>query len=215
MTMLHIQTFIVNMIEENCYLIWDDSKEAVIIDCGAFFPEDRKAITDFVREKGLQLKTFLLTHGHFDHIFGAGFVQDTFGLLPQLSAKDELLYLDAKSQLMQFMQRELPIAVPPVGGLLRDGDRITFGNLELEVIACPGHTPGGLCFYNAEEKVLLSGDSLFQHSIGRTDFPGGNSETLVKSIRERLLTLPDDVTVFPGHGPSTTIGEEKHFNPYL
>ena len=213
--MLHIQRFVVNMIEENCYLLWDETGEAAIVDCGAYFDEDREEIQKFVAEKKLNIVLHLLTHGHFDHIFGAQFVSDTYGVLPQMAKTETENYSSQNEQLRMFLHRDLPLSIPPFGKILDDGETITFGHQKFTVIYTPGHTPGGVCYYNEKEKVLLSGDSLFQGSIGRTDFPGGSGRDLIASLSQRVLTLPDDVTVLPGHGPQTTIGDEKRNNPYF
>ena len=213
--MLYIQRFVVNMIEENCYLLWDETGEAAIVDCGAYFDEDREEIQKFVAEKKLNVVLHLLTHGHFDHIFGAQFVSDTYGVLPQMAKTETENYSSQNEQLRMFLHRDLPLSIPPFGKILDDGETVTFGHQKFTVIYTPGHTPGGVCYYNEKEKVLLSGDSLFQGSIGRTDFPGGNGRDLIASLSQRVLTLPDDVTVLPGHGPQTTIGDEKRNNPYF
>ena len=213
--MLNIQRFVVNMIEENCYLLWDETGEAAIVDCGAYFEEDREEIQKFVEEKKLTIVHHLLTHGHFDHIFGAQFVSETYGVLPQMAKTETENYSSQNEQLKMFLHRELPLNIPPFGKILDDGDTVTFGHQEFKVIYTPGHTPGGVCYYNEKEKILLSGDSLFQGSIGRTDFPGGSGQALIKSLSERILTLPEEVTVLPGHGPQTTIGDEKRHNPYF
>lgn len=213
--MLNIQRIAVNMIEENCYILWDDTLEAAIVDCGAFYEEDRKAISDFIAEKQLKPQLHLLTHGHFDHVFGAQFVADTYGMHPYMAATEVDNYSSQKEQLFMFLHRDLPLSLPSVGKTLADGETVSFGHQEFKVIYTPGHTSGGVCYYNEKEKVLLSGDSLFQGSIGRTDFPGGSSKTLVDSLRQRILTLPEEVTVLPGHGPETSIEFEKRHNPYF
>ena len=124
-------------------------------------------------------------------------------------------YSSQQEQLRMFLRRDLPLSLPTVGKTLVDGETVRFGHQEFKVIYTPGHTPGGVCYYNEQEKVLLSGDSLFQGSIGRTDFPGGSSKALVDSLRQRILTLPEEVTVLPGHGPETSIEFEKRHNPYF
>ncbi len=213
--MLSLKTFPVNFIEENCYVLSDESGEAVIIDCGAFFPEEKEEIRDYLTQNKLTPKHHLCTHGHFDHIFGAQFLTEAYGLLPEL-CKDEIeIYETADEQMRQFLHRNLPLSLPQIGKTFADGDRIFFGTHSLKVIATPGHTPGGCCFYCEKEGILLSGDSLFRGSIGRCDFPGGNQVSLINSLTQRILTLPEDVKVYPGHGPYTTIAEEKDSNPYL
>lgn len=213
--MLNIHRFTVNMIEENCYLLWDETGEAALVDCGAFFEEDRNSIRNFIEEHHLQVRLHLLTHGHFDHIFGAQFVYDTYGLQPQMATTEVTTYLSAAEQVRMLLHRELPISLPPTGTLLADGDTVKFGRQVFQVIYTPGHTPGGVCYYNEKEQLLLSGDSLFQGSIGRTDFPGGDGQLLISQLRNRILTLPETVRVLPGHGPATSVGDEKRSNPYF
>lgn len=213
--MLNIHRFTVNMIEENCYLLWDETGEAALVDCGAFFEEDRNSIRNFIEEHHLQVRLHLLTHGHFDHIFGAQFVYDTYGLQPQMATTEVTTYLSAAEQVRMLLHRELPISLPPTGTLLADGDTVKFGRQVFQVIYTPGHTPGGVCYYNEKEQLLLSGDSLFQGSIGRTDFPGGDGQLLISQLRNRILTLPETVRVLPGHGPATFVGDEKRSNPYF
>ncbi len=212
--MLNVQRFVVNMIEVNCYVLWDDSREAVIIDCGAFHEEDREAIHRFIEEKQLIVQHLLCTHGHFDHVFGNQFVLDTYGLPPRMSKADIPLYLRADEQVKLFLHRDISITLPPPEAL-EEGKPIVFGHHSLFPIPTPGHTPGGLCFYEESEAVLFSGDSLFRRSIGRCDLPGGDEMTLIDSLQRRILTLPEHVAVLPGHGEPTTVGEERRNNPYL
>ena len=213
--MLHIQRFVVNMIEENCYVLWDDSHEAAVIDCGAFYPEERKAIADFIADNGLLVKRLLQTHAHFDHLFGADFICRTYGVRPEMHRAEADTYAAAAEQSRIFMHRALPLTLPPVGPYFDDGDDLAFGHHVLRVLHTPGHTPGGVCFYEADEAVLFSGDSLFRRAIGRCDLPGGDETSLMDSLKQRVLTLPDAVTVCPGHGDCTTVGEERRANPYL
>lgn len=212
---MKVECFVVNMIQENCYLLTDTSGEAAIIDCGAFYTEEKNKIRDYLRENNLQLTHLFNTHAHFDHIWGAQFIYNEYNVKIELSVEEKDTYEIAEEQMKQFIHRDFPIALPPVGHWFSDGEVLTFGNTSLQVIATPGHTPGGVCFYNEKAGILFSGDSFFHHSIGRCDLPGGNSELLVDSLCKRILTLPDTVQVFPGHGEPTTIGEERHFNPYL
>ncbi len=213
--MLTLKTFPVNFIEENCYVLSDESGEAVIIDCGAFFPEEKDEIRNYLAQNKLTPKHHICTHGHFDHVFGAQFLAEAYGILPELCKDEVKNYEMADEQMRTFLHRALPLTLPEVGRTFADGNSITFGNHRLKVITTPGHTPGGCCFYCEEEGILLSGDSLFRGSIGRCDLPGGNEVVLVSSLRQRILTLPDEVKVYPGHGPHTTIAEERTSNPYL
>lgn len=212
---MEITRFVVNMIDENCYLLNDGNGEAAIIDCGAFYPEERKAISCHLKDHSLRLSHLFNTHGHFDHLFGADYLYKEYGVKMEISASERFTYENAPIQMREFIHRDLPISLPPVGRWLADGEILSAGSVSLKVIATPGHTPGGVCFYCESEGVLFSGDSLFRHSIGRCDLPGGDETALVTALRERVLTLPDDVTVLPGHGDATTIGEEKCCNPYF
>lgn len=159
--MLNIQHFKVNFIEENCYVVSDETREAVIIDCGAFFPEEKAAISSYLAENKLVLRHLLCTHGHFDHVFGAQFVCDTYHLQPEMCADEVPTYLQAAEQMRMFLHRDFPLTLPSIGNTFKDGDLITFGNHQLRVIETPGHTPGGVCFYCEAEKLIFSGDSLF------------------------------------------------------
>ena len=212
---MHITRFVVNMVEENCYLFYDDTREAAIIDCGALYPEEKQAISDFLSRNKLKLTHLINTHGHFDHIFGAEYIYAHYGVSIELSTAERATYESAHQQMVQFIHRDIPVQTPPVGRWLNDGDIIHVGNTSLQVIATPGHTPGGICFYCEQEGVLFSGDSLFHHEIGRCDLPGGNLHQLIDALKTRILPLPDTVKVFPGHGEATTIGEERMHNPYL
>lgn len=213
---LRIRTFTVNFIEENCHVLSDDSGEAVIVDCGAFFDEEREALARYIADEGLRPVHLLCTHGHFDHVFGAQFVYDTYGLQPEMAADELPTYMAAAAQMRQFLHRDLPLELPPHGRLLAEGDTVSFGHHMLRAIATPGHTPGGLCYYCEEEALLLSGDSLFRRAIGRCDLPGGNAGALVDALTRKITgALPEEVRVLPGHGPATTVGEERRENPYL
>lgn len=214
--MLHIQRFIVNMIQENCYIVNDETNEGVIIDCGAFYLEEKEAIREYVEDKHLKIKHLLDTHLHFDHVLGNEYLFKTFGLEPEASDRDLPLYEHIDEQLHDFLGlQNYEIHLPPLKRCLDEGDIVAFGTHEFRVIATPGHTPGGLEFYCQDEKILFSGDSLFRHSIGRTDFPGGDYKALVTSLKDKILTLPEDVKVLPGHSLSTTIGYERKANPYF
>lgn len=212
---LNLQCFEVNMIQENCYVVWDETREAVMIDCGAFYPEERQALKNFVHDKGLTLKRLLNTHAHFDHIFGAQFVYDEWGVAIEICKAERDTYEQSVRQMQQFMHRSLPLTLPPVAATFSDGDELPFGQCALQVIATPGHTPGGVCFYAEPQHLLFSGDSLFHGAIGRCDLPGGDEPTLITALQQRVLTLPDEVVVYPGHGEPTTVGEERLRNPYL
>lgn len=212
--MLDIKRFVCNMLQENCYVVSDDSKECVIIDCGAFYEEERKAIVGYIRKNQLTPKHLLVTHGHLDHNFGNDTIYREFGLKPEVAAKDESLMGHFKEQADNFYGLKLDYEFPPIGKLLDEKDVITFGNHKFTIIETPGHSRGSVCFYCAEENVLFSGDTLFYRSIGRTDFSGGSMMLIIQSLRH-LAQLPDETVVLPGHNVQTSIGDELAHNPYM
>ncbi len=218
--MLTVKTFPLSPIDENCYVISDSTREAVIIDCGCFYDDEWATIHSYIQDNQLTVRHLLNTHAHFDHIFGEGYVHSALHLTPEGSILDQQLYLGFDQQLVSILGLQ-PSAIrpryplPPFHTFLRRADTVSFGNHQLTVIETPGHTPGGLCFYCKDENVLFTGDTLFRLSIGRTDFPGGSHSQIIQSITAKLLTLPSQTIVYPGHGPSTTIGYEAQNNPNI
>ena len=210
--MLKIKSFVFSPIEENTYLLYNEFSDCIIIDPGCYFPEEKDEIKAFITQSGLTPRMLLNTHCHLDHVFGNKYVAETYSLTLQLH-KDEKLLLDyaPTSGLMYNMPFD-----NYVGEFifLKEGDIVKLGEDELKVIEAPGHSPGHICFYCAKQGFIISGDVLFNRSIGRTDLPGGNHETLIKNIREKLFVLPDETVVYSGHGETTTIGEEKKYNPF-
>lgn len=193
----------------NCYLVWDDDGEAFVVDPGGRALE----VVDFIKANSLKLNWIILTHGHGDHIGG---VSDLKGLSKNgvaIHEKDAPYLTSARKNFSSFT--ETPVELADAEKLLRDGDELQVGKMDIKVIHTPGHTLGGISLLvsDACEKVLFSGDTLFARSIGRSDLPGGDEETLLLSLK-KLEQLPDDIGVFPGHGPATTLGEEKRYNPY-
>ena len=211
---MELKTFVVNPVQVNCYLLWDETKEAVLIDCGAWFPHEKERIREFVLEKGLDLKHHLNTHLHFDHIFGNAFVEEVFGGKAEANDAD-WPWAENLGQRVARFGIQYDEKVPSLGRVLNDGDEIIFGNQRIVAIAVPGHSPGSLAYHIPEQKMLFSGDALFRGSIGRTDFADSDHRQLITGIRERLLTLPDDTVVYPGHEMETTIKLEKQFNMYI
>lgn len=212
--MLKYKSFTVNPIEENTYLIWDeDTLEAAIVDCGAWIDGERQMIADFISARHLQLHLVLQTHAHFDHIWGVPWLFQTYGLRPLLHLSDETIYYDMPDMVSHF-GLHMKEALPRPDSTLQEGGIITLGNSKISVLHTPGHTPGGVCFHLPDEHLLFSGDTLFQGSAGRTDLPGGDMNQLLQSLR-RLITLPAETTVLPGHGPHTTIGYEAKYNPFV
>ncbi|WP_018909863.1 MBL fold metallo-hydrolase [Prevotella veroralis] len=212
--MLKIQTFEVNPLHENCYVVSDDTKECVIIDCGAFTESEQEAIITYINKNGLKPVHNLGTHGHLDHHFGDAAILSAFNLLPEVSDGDEVLMQHSKEAALQMLGMDLNIDLPAGKLRLTENNTISFGSHTLRIIRTPGHSRGSVSFYCAEENVLFTGDTLFKGSIGRTDFPGGSMFQIISSLRE-LAQLPDTTIVYPGHGPQTSIGFELAHNPYM
>ena len=213
--MLQIERFVCNPFQENCYIVSDETGEAVIVDCGAFFPEERKAVTDYIHRNNLKVKHLVTTHGHIDHNFGNDTIAAEFGLRPEVSQADVCLMGKLKEQAMLFANISLDYVMPPIGRCFAGGDTVSFGTHTFDIISTPGHTPGSVFLYCKDEKIAFSGDTLFNMSIGRTDFELGSYHDIIDSLARVSRLLPDDVEVLPGHGPKTTMGQEKQFNPYL
>lgn len=212
---MKVQTFICNMLHENCFVVYDENtREAAIIDPGFYWDEEMHQLTKFVYEQGLQVKYLLCTHLHFDHIFGVPFVEDTYGVKLSASLFDSP-WLDNFTTTVARFGISPNSAPRPVSHPLHDGDTLILGNSTLECIATPGHSAGGMCFYAKDAGILFAGDTLFQGSIGRTDFSDGNYAQLIQSIQTRLLCLPQSTVVYPGHGGPTSISDEMQYNPYL
>ena len=212
---MKIKTFIFNPLQENTYLVIDQaSNECMIIDAGMLFDQEKQQIAAYLQDNNLQLKYVVNTHLHLDHCFGNGFLYNTFGVKPLAHANDEdlLRFMNAHAAAFGVPFNEEP---QPLGGYLSEGDTLQLGNETFEVLHIPGHSKGGIVFYNAAQGVLFSGDSLFNMSIGRTDLPGGDYATLINALTQKVMTLPDATVVYPGHGPTTTIEQEKMYNAYL
>ncbi|WP_372754541.1 MBL fold metallo-hydrolase [Labilibaculum sp.] len=212
--MITIETLVFNHWQENTYILYDETGEAVLIDCGVFFKEEGKRLIDFLELKKIKLVKQLNTHLHIDHVLGNQFAKDQFNLLTQAHKDDEFLLAEAPNYGLR-LGLENVVEPPALGKLIKDGDVITFGNAELKVLHIPGHSPGHVVFYNEAQKFVIAGDVLFRESIGRTDLPYGNYEQLLEGIKNKLLVLDDDVDVYPGHGPATTIGHERSNNLFL
>ena len=212
---MYVKIFEFNPVSEHTYVLYDDTKECVIMDPGCYYPEEEKELTDFIEKNELQVKHIINTHLHFDHVFGVNFTSEKYKQPLQACKEDEILLLNYKNQLKMFGFPEDGKPAPQIGVYLKEGDQIHFGNQVLDILFVPGHSPGSIVFYSKEAKMLFVGDVLFQGSIGRTDLIGGNHTQLVSGITTKLLPLPDDTIVYPGHGPFTTIGAEKKNNRYL
>lgn len=210
--MLQVKSFTFNPFEENTYVIFDGTREAVIVDPGCYEREEQQDLENYLNREQLKVKLLLNTHCHIDHVLGNYFVKTRFNVPFRIHATELAVLRAVKSYAANYgfagYQEVLPDQT------LEDGDIVKFGNSELKVLFLPGHSPGHIGFYASAERLLLAGDVLFYGSIGRTDLPGGNMETLLGSIHQKLFTLPDEVVVYPGHGPTTTLGEEKVSNPF-
>ncbi|MBR5275673.1 MAG: MBL fold metallo-hydrolase [Bacteroidaceae bacterium] len=211
---MNLKTFVFNPVDVNCYLLWDESKEAVVIDPAVLFDDEKAQLKAFIEQNGLILKHALNTHLHFDHIFGNPFIEKEFGIACEANDSDWPWAETIAERVARFGLRYQE-KIPALGRVLHDGDVITFGNQTLEAIHVPGHSPGSLAYYLRSENMLFSGDALFQGSIGRTDFADADFDTLITSIKEKLFTLPDETVVYPGHAGTTTIGFEKQYNRFL
>jgi len=209
-----IKTFTFNPFQENTYLLFDETREAVIIDAGCIMDYEKQQLKAYIQENNLTLKRVLNTHLHLDHQFGNKFLYNTFGITPEANEEDEYLLANVVAQARSY-GFNVDEEAQPIGRYIIDNEEIKFGNSILKAIHVPGHSPGSIAFYVEKEGILISGDALFKGSIGRTDLPKGDYATLITSITKKLLTLPDSTVVYSGHGPTTTIGEEKISNPYL
>jgi hydroxyacylglutathione hydrolase len=211
--MFTVRVYTFSPIQENTYLLINEKGEGIVIDPGCYAEDERETLGGFFTQNGVQPKLLLQTHCHLDHVFGTRWVAGTYGLIPHLHpAEEEVLQGAPAFGLtwdLPFDGYQGPLA------WLQGGTTLRFGEDRLEVLLVPGHSPGHLCFYCAAQGFVIGGDALFRGSIGRTDLPGGDYETLLTGIREQLLSLPDATIVYPGHGPETTIGYEKRHNPFL
>jgi hydroxyacylglutathione hydrolase len=212
--MVQIKAFTFNPFAENTYLIWDDdTMDAAIIDPGVSTNDEQKILVEYISEKKLSIKYLINTHCHIDHILGCKFIKEKYNPIYYAPEKDLILFDNASKQAEMFA---IELNVPPKPDKLIDSQPdILLGNSTIKFLFTPGHTPGEYCLYLEKEKFCITGDVLFKEGIGRTDLWGGDYKTLINSIEEKLLKLPDDVIIYPGHGESSTIGYEKKYNPFL
>lgn len=211
--MISIHSFTFNPIQENMYLLWDETKDCIIIDPGCYDDSERALLAKFIADNQLNPVKLLNTHCHLDHIFGNRFVAETYNLKLEMNRNDQRI-LDAFQMTCDLYGMNCdPSPQPSV--FLEEGDIIKFGKSQLEILFTPGHSPGSITFYNRDEKFMIAGDVLFYGSIGRTDLPGGSHETLITNIKTKLFPLGDDFKVYSGHGPATNIGFERLHNPFL
>ena len=211
--MLKVKYFTFSPIQENTYILYNEQGKAIIIDTGCYFSAEQETLKNFIEDTGLTPERLLNTHCHLDHVFGNRWVHETWGLELWLHPDEEQMLqfapLSGEKWGLPFDNYRGPLH------FLNHGDKVQLGEDTLTVLLTPGHSPGSVCFYCEAQQFVIGGDVLFRESIGRTDLPGGNHATLLKSIQEQLFTLPEEVVVYPGHGTPTTIGHEKLHNPYL
>ena len=211
--MLQIKSFQFSPIQENTYLLYNEFNDCIIIDPGCYFDAEKAELAAFIYDNKLNPVMLLNTHCHLDHVFGNKMVAEKYNLTLQIHEKEKAVLAFAPTSGLMY---DLPFD-NYIGDviLLNEGNHIKLGNDALKILLTPGHSPGSLSFYCQQDKFVISGDVLFKNSVGRSDLPGGNHEQLIKSIKDHLLTLPNDTIVYSGHGPATTVGEERAGNPYL
>lgn len=210
--MLHIQGFTFNPFQENTYVIYDDQKNCWIVDPGMHNVEEEQFLFDFIAKNNLIPQQIINTHGHIDHVFGVDSVKQKYNIPFGIHQADEPIVRNAANSATMF---GLNFPVSPKADFWIEPGVMQLGDNEIKVLYVPGHSPGSVAFYNPSGDWVLGGDVLFQQSIGRTDLPGGDLDTLLNSIRQELFVLPDETMVLSGHGGATTIGEEKQSNPFL
>jgi glyoxylase-like metal-dependent hydrolase (beta-lactamase superfamily II) len=210
---MEIKKFTFNPVGVNTYVCWDKTGECVIIDAGCSNNDEENVLASFIEEENLKPVRLLNTHGHFDHIMGNLFVAKKWNLTPELHEAD--IFLSERAQQQAIMFGIDMSSTPDIEMFLKEGGQVDFGDSFFRVIHVPGHSPGSVVFYCEDQGIVIVGDVLFNASIGRTDLPQGDHDTLIAGIRKKLLVLPDNTEVFPGHGPETTIGIEKKINPFL
>ena len=213
--MFNVQRIECNPLQENCYVVSDESRECVIIDCGAMYNEELAALDHYIADNQLKPLHLLATHGHLDHNFGNAHMFRKYGLKVEICVEDQDLVERLPEQARDIFGIEIPADQPSAGRLLGNGDVITFGSHQLQVLQTPGHTHGSCLFYCAEEHTAFTGDTLFRMSIGRTDFAEGSWAEMEKSLRDVVAKLPKETIVLSGHGPQSTIADELRYNPYL
>lgn len=212
-SMITIYSFVFNPFFENTYLLHDQTRECVIIDAGCSTPKEEKMLVEYIERNELNPVRLLCTHCHIDHVLGARFVGDTYGLLPEFHRAEQVV-MDSLPSVGQMYGIE--VNLPERGNkYIETGEIIHFGVSELETLFTPGHSPGSISFYHAQERFCISGDVLFNGSIGRTDLPGGSYRLLIDSIESQLMTLPPETMIYSGHGETTSVGFEQKNNPFL
>lgn len=210
--MLQVKKFTFNPFEENTYVLFDETNECVVVDPGCYEKTEQQELIDFIETNNLVVTKLINTHCHIDHVLGNAFVKRRFHVQLYIHSIEESLLRAVTSYASNYGFNKYEASTPDA--FLKEHDVVEFGNQHLKVLFVPGHSPGHIALYDAVSKTLLGGDVLFENSIGRSDLPGGNFNTLIQSIQEKFFTLPDDVTVYCGHGEETSVGFEKRTNPF-
>ncbi len=210
---MQVNKLVFNSFSVNTYILSDETGEAIIIDPGCYSESEKNGLVQYLATNNLKPVKIVNTHCHIDHVLSVDFLKDKYGLEFYASKNDEYLsdFLETSAQMFGFYN----VSFPTIDKYIAENDVVTFGNSSLKVLDVPGHTAGHLAFYSKENNFVIVGDVLFKGSIGRTDLPGGNLDTLLNSIRNKLFTLGDECVVFPGHGSETNIGGEIMYNPFL
>ena len=211
--MIKVEKFVVNPLGENSFVLSDETGESIFIDPGFFYREEKREIKEYIADNNLKPVKIANTHCHFDHIMGVEFIRNEYNI-PFCAHADDSFWVEKATEQGNMYGFEMK-PISPINEFLVEKEYVKFGNSQLEIIHIPGHAPGHVVFYSKEDKILIAGDVLFYGSIGRTDLPGGDYETLISNIKSKLFLLPDDTKVYCGHGPETTLGFEKSSNPFL
>ena len=211
--MIKVSTLTFNDLQTNTYILSDESNHCAIIDPACKSENEKQILAHFIQDRALHPEALWFTHLHFDHIYGARFVIDTYNLRPMAAEED--IYLFELNQRLTSLWGIMPPEPFDIKDFITEDTPLTFGNSTLRALLIPGHTAGGLAFVSDEDNICFSGDSLFRISLGRTDIGGTSEDALIDAIRTKLFALPDNTIVYPGHGPTTTIGDERHSNPYF
>ena len=210
--MLNIQSYVFGAFQENTYILSDETGNGIIVDPGCYEPHEQQLLTRYTEKNDIRITLIINTHCHIDHVLGNDFTKRHYSVPLAIPEGEKEVFLAVKSYAQVYGFPKYQEA--EVDQFIDESDTIEFGNTSLEVLLVPGHSPGHLAFYHAESRICLGGDVLFQGSIGRTDLPGGDHKTLIESIHTKMFSLPDEVIVYSGHGPATSIGREKKSNPF-
>lgn len=217
--MISINTLTTNMLHEQTYILSDETNECVIIDPGFYSDKEKNIINEFINKNNLKIKAIWFTHLHLDHMMGAQHILETYSIdgktIPTYANFLDLPLLTGNKVMAMQWGIDLPDYDLTISNNVNDGDILSFGNSNIIALHVPGHSPGSIAYYSQEQGFCISGDVLFQCSIGRSDLYGGDGMQLIQSIQQKIMSMPDDTTIFPGHGHATTVDDEKRFNPYL